>query len=211
MNCDGSSTTGVLARILGDGSLEGIGAVLCETTDKGRARTSCPLPALSCRGTSSPPWSSIRLSPSSHCVRPARERFAVSIDSPVFPPVFPGPRCMAGVRVVFWGARRGRRRRWSSSRPGVARSCPKPIPHRDQHASCISRTHTPTMHRLSTMDCTYRPFLSLRRAIVVLGRSGACGFPLGRALHCRYFWDRVVYPSKLQKVLMRVRIVAAVQ
>lgn len=110
-------------------------------------------------------------------------------------------------------ARRGRRRWWPAHRaPQVSRALVLgAIPHRGQHASlhlqntprrCI--THPP-------MDCTYRPFLSLRRAIVLLGRSGARGFALGRALHFHHFRNRVVCPSEFQRVSRRRRIVAAVQ
>lgn len=46
-------------------------------------------------------------------------------------------------RAWCWGQRGGADGGggYSSSPPGVARSCPEPIPHRDQHALCISRTH----------------------------------------------------------------------
>jgi hypothetical protein len=71
--------------------------------------------------------------------------------------------------------------------------------------------NTPDDASTTTMDCTYRPFLSLRRATVVVTHCSAGGFALGRALHFQLIRDRVVYPSGLQGVSRRVAIVAAVQ
>jgi hypothetical protein len=52
--------------------------------------------------------------------------------------------------------------------------------------SCISKT-PPTMQQPSTTTtgCTYRRFLSLRRAAIAITPSSTTGFPLGCALHFR--------------------------
>lgn len=171
MDCNGSSTVGCQWP--------------CETSDRGRARTSCPLPASSCPGTSSPPSSSTLPSPSSHWCRPARKQSAVSIVRLIISQCSSaGHGCIACARVVLGerGGADGGDGLLVEPPRSVARSCLGAIPHRDQHASCISRT-PPTMHLSSPMDCTYRPFLSLRRATVMLTHSGARGFPLRGALH----------------------------
>jgi hypothetical protein len=81
----------------------------CETSERGRAPTSYPLPASGCRGTSSPPWSSTVWSLSSHCSRPARNRSAVSMALlNIRASLFGANACIVGVRGVA-EAWRGRR------------------------------------------------------------------------------------------------------
>jgi len=182
------------------------------------ARTSCLLPASSCPGTSCPPPSSRLPSRTLHWCRPARKRFSVSSHPVVCFSVF--LHCLSAPAAHAWccGSEEGpaagdgllveppRCRAllvWSKDHPA---SQPTRFVHLQNTADDASTTTT-------TIGCTYRPFLSLRRAIVAVARnrSSAGGLALGRALHFNLYRDRVVFPSPVLDVLMRAASVAGVQ
>ena len=181
------------------------------------ARTSCLLPASSCPGTSCPPLSSTLPSLTLHWFRPAGTRSAVSSHPMICFSVFlhylsapsayvwccgseEGPA--AGVGLLVEPPRCRALFVWPKDHPA---SQPTRFVHLQDAADDASTT--------TTIDCTYRPFLSLRRAIVAVARSrsSAGGLALGRALHFHLYRDRVVFPSQLLDVSRRIEIVAAVQ
>ena len=116
-------------------------------------------------------------------------------------------RSACGVRSTW-----RRRRRWRATRrpPRVSRSSASSQP--ASQPTLFTALRTTAGDALNNFaGCTYRHFLSLRRATVVVTRSSARGFALGRALHFDWFCDRVIYPSGYQGSSMQVNGVSWVQ
>ena len=213
VDCDGSSTVACQSHFLEILAGE-YGCCPCETSERGRALTSYPLPASGCRGTSSPPWSSTVLSLSSHCSRPARNRSAVSM-------------VLLHIRGIYlWGERMHRRRAWCcrglegpTGGDGPTRRTPQcralALLVKNHPASRPTRLlhlpYTTDDASTTTTGCTHRRFLSLRRATVAVTPSSTNGFSLGRALHFKFYRGRVVSLSRFHFVLAWVMIVAAMQ